>query len=68
MSADEFVADCQWGYIKVYSPEGLNGDDYLFLNKISSGKEVKMKDSERTLDCLAKAFCRTNSRKRVFSP
>jgi len=28
MSADEFMADCQWGYIKVYFSEGLNGDDY----------------------------------------
>jgi len=54
MGADKFVADCQWGDIKVYSPEGLNGDDYLFLNEISSGKEVEVKDIERTLDGLAK--------------
>jgi len=54
MSANKFVADCQWGDIKVYSPEGLNGDDYLFLNEISSGKEVEVKDIGRTLDGLAK--------------
>jgi len=67
MNVEKFVADCQWGDIKIYFPEGLNGDDYLFLNEISSGKEVKVKDIKRTLDCLAKAFHSTSSRKCVFS-
>jgi len=65
VNSEKFVSDWQGGAIKVYFPD-LNDDDASFLNEISLGRKVEVEDIEGTLDCLAKAFCRTSSRKRVF--